>query len=77
MDYFKLFGTKSCVFDDLCLFLDVYEKIDREAVLCFMDRIREMVESEPIDFDCSDDQLKVNVCHTMHVVRVGKGSPYY
>ena len=61
MDYFKVFGTKSCVFDDLCLFLDVYEKIDKEAVLRFIQQIQALVDSEPIDFDCSDEHLKTNV----------------
>ena len=65
MDYFKLFGTKSCMFDDLCLFLDVYEKIDREAVLRFVKRVQEAVEAEPVDFDCSDEHLKLNVCASL------------
>ncbi len=62
MDYFKMFGTKSCMFDDLCLFLDVYNKIDKEAVLGFVRLVEEMVAAEPVDFDCSDEHLKINVC---------------
>ena len=61
MDYFRLFGTKSCVFDDLILFLDVFNRINREAVLIFIHQVQELVDSEPIDFDCPSSVIKENV----------------
>ena len=61
MDYFKIFGTKGCVFDDLSVFLDVFMKIDKESVMRFLKQVQELVESEPVQFDCSDEDLKTNV----------------
>lgn len=60
-DYFMLFGAKTCVFDDLHLFVEVFNDIDREAVLRFIQQLQEMVNSEPVDFDCPDEELKKNV----------------
>lgn len=64
MDYFTLFGAKTCVFDDLCLFLDVFDKIDREALLRFIQHLQQVVNSEPVDFGCPDEELKKNVCYS-------------
>lgn len=61
MDYFHLFGTKSCVFDDLSLYVGLFNKINREAVLHFVQQVQEMVTSEPVDFDCPDEEMKTNV----------------
>lgn len=60
-DYFKLFGTKACVFDDLCLFLDVFKKIDKDSVMRFLQWVQQLVDSEPVQFDCADEDLKTNV----------------
>lgn len=59
-DYFKLFGTKSCVFDDLRIFLDLCGKINNQAVLQFLQLVQEQVNSHSIDFDCPDDLVKKN-----------------
>ncbi len=61
IDYFKIFGTKGCVFDDLRMFLDVCGKVDNQAVLQFLQYVQDEVDSTPIDFDCSDDLIKENV----------------
>ena len=61
MDYFTLFGSKTCVFDDLCLFVDVFEKMDRDAVLGILQQLHHVVHSEPVEFDCPDQDLKKNV----------------
>jgi hypothetical protein len=61
MDYFTLFGSKACVFDDLCLFVDVFAKMDREALLRAVQQLQEVVNSEPVDFNCLDEDLKKNV----------------
>ncbi len=61
MDYFRIFGTKACVFDDLNMYADTFNKIDRSSVLAFNQRVQDLVNSEPIDFDCSDDLVKENV----------------
>ena len=63
MDYFTLFGAKTCMFDDLCLFLDVFDKIDREVLLRFVQHLQQVVNSEPVDFLCPDEDLKKNVSH--------------
>lgn len=61
VDYVTLFGAKTCVFDDLYVFVEVFSEIDREAVLRFIQQLQEMANSEPVDFDCPDEELKNNV----------------
>lgn len=61
MDYFTIFGTKDCVFDDLRLFVELFDKIDRESVSNFIRRVQELVTSDPVEFDCSEEHLKINV----------------
>ena len=60
MDYFKLFGTKNCVFDDLRTFLDLCGKINNQAVLQFLQLVQEKLNTDVIDFDCPDDLIKQN-----------------
>lgn len=61
MDYFLLFGKKSCVFEDLRLPLETFNKINRDAVLHFIHQVQDLVNSEPVDFNCPDEHLKENV----------------
>ena len=57
-DYIMLFGTKSCVFDDLRLFLDVFPD---EAVGVALQHFEEVVVNDPVNFDCQDSEIKENV----------------
>ena len=38
MDYYKVFGTKNCVFDDLRMYLDTFrtEDVNEVCVLCVL-----------------------------------------
>ena len=58
LDYLLLFGSKSCVFEDLRLFLDSFpdEEVD-EALQTF----EQMVADDPVDFDCEDIDIRENV----------------
>ena len=58
LDYIILFGTKSCVFEDLRLFLDV---LPEEDVKLALQHLEEMVANEPVIFDCQDSEVKENV----------------
>ena len=60
-DYFTIFGTKNCVFDDLRLFVELFNKIDGDAVSNFIRQVQELVTSDPVEFDCSEEHLKINV----------------
>jgi hypothetical protein len=63
LDYLLLFGSKSCVFEDLRLFLDSFpdESVD-EALQTF----EQMVADDPVNFDCEDIDIRENVS-TFHV----------
>ena len=66
MDYFSVFGSKPCVMDDLCLFVEVFDQINHDSVLSFTQRVQQLIESEPVDFDCSEEDLKQNVRQKMY-----------
>lgn len=68
MDYFTIFGTKNCVFDDLRLFVELFYKIDRNAVSNFIRRVQELVTSDPVEFDCSEEHLKINVSVSPYII---------
>ena len=58
LDYLMLFGTKSCVFEDLRAFLDVFPE---EAVNMTLRHFEAMVVNDPVNFDCQDSEIKENV----------------
>ena len=63
LDYIILFGTKSCVFEDLRLFLDTFPN---EAVTMTLQHFEEMVVNDPVNFDCQDSEIKENVSLLVH-----------
>ena len=65
MDYFHLFGTKNCVFEDLKMFLNEFPADDVKE---FLRRINEKVQAEPVDFDCPASKTKENVCVCVCVI---------
>ena len=58
LDYLSLFGTKSCVFEDLKMFLDVFPE---DVVSVVLQHLEEVVANDPVNFDCQDSELKENV----------------
>lgn len=58
LDYLSIFGDKSCVFDDLRMYLDVFPE---EEVGVVLQHLEEVVTNDPVNFDCEDSELKENV----------------
>ncbi len=60
MDYFRLFGTKNCVYDDLVKYVTLGglpgDHVDR-----FLREVDEQLRGEPIDFACPPEKIKENV----------------
>lgn len=60
MDYFRLFGTKNCVYDDLVRYVTPGglpgDHVDR-----FLRAANEQVHKDPIDFHCPSNKIKENV----------------
>ena len=57
-DYFVLFGTKGCCFNDLSPFLELFPQ---DQIHLFVSQLERTVGSDPINFDCSHLDLKQNV----------------
>ncbi len=60
MDYFRLFGTKNCVYDDLVRYVTP-GGIPGDHVERFLREVDEQVHKDPIDFGCPSDETKENV----------------
>ncbi len=61
MDYFRLFGTKNCVYDDLVKYVTL-GGLPGDHVERFLREVDDQTRGEPIDFDCPPDKIKENVC---------------
>lgn len=66
MDYFHLFGTKSCVFDDLKPYLDS-KTMPPDIVQGFLDQVEQEINSNPLDFDCPPEQIRENVSYCLYM----------
>jgi N-terminal acetyltransferase B complex non-catalytic subunit len=58
LDYFSVFGTKSCCFDDLRSYLEFFSP---DEIKKFMVMAEAKVAENPINFDCSEKDRKRNV----------------
>ena len=65
LDYLLLFSSKSCVFEDLRMFVDSFPD---EAVGVALQHFEEMVASDSVNFDCQDIDIKENV--STHFMKV-------
>ncbi len=60
MDYFRLFGTKNCVYDDLERYVTP-GALPGDNVERFLQEVDGQVLKDPIDFSCPPDKIKENV----------------
>lgn len=60
MDYFRLFGTKNCVFDDIMRYISP-DGLAAGDVEKFVKEVDTLVTSQPVDFDCPPEDVKENL----------------
>jgi N-terminal acetyltransferase B complex non-catalytic subunit len=58
VDYFSVFATKSCCFDDLRAYFEFFSPDELKR---FMVMAESKITENPINFDCSEEDMKRNV----------------
>ena len=64
MDYFRVFGTKNCIFDDLRVHVSP-DGLPGEEVERFVKEVETLVASQPINFECPLEEVRENVSHSI------------